>query len=55
MVRSEGQPFDINIMQVWASTSDATEEEIEQFYTELEAATLNEKSRTPKRQGGCKR
>ena len=36
--RFSGQPFNISVMQVYAPTTDKTEEEIEQFYENLDDA-----------------
>lgn len=39
-----GKPFDINMIQVYEHTSEKTEDEIEQFYEELETAKVQCKS-----------
>ena len=38
LVRMKGTPFDTSIIQVYAPTSESTEEEIEKFYEELDKA-----------------
>jgi len=38
LVRLNGKPFDISVIQVYAPTSNSTEEEVETFYNELELA-----------------
>ncbi|XP_062907732.1 craniofacial development protein 2-like [Mobula hypostoma] len=38
LVRFRGQPFDLAIIQVYAPTTDGTNEDIEKFYEELEQA-----------------
>ena len=35
-VRFQGKPFNITVIQVYASTSNAEEAEVEQFYKELQ-------------------
>ena len=35
-VRFQGKPFNITVIQVYASTSNATENEVEQFYEDLQ-------------------
>ena len=35
-VRFQGKPFNITVIQVYASTSNAEEAEVEQFYEDLE-------------------
>lgn len=38
LVKLEGQPININIIQVYAPTSESTEEEIQKFYNDLNTA-----------------
>ena len=35
MMKLQGKPFNINIIQVYSPTKDSTEEELEDFYEEL--------------------
>ena len=35
-VRLQGKPFNITVIQVYASTSNAEEAEVEQFYEDLQ-------------------
>ena len=35
-VRFQGKPFNITVIQVYASTSNAEEAEVEQFYEDLQ-------------------
>ena len=35
-IRSQGKPFNITVIQVYASTSNAEEAEVEQFYEDLQ-------------------
>ena len=35
-VRSQGKPFNITVIQVYAPTSNAEEAEVEQFYEDLQ-------------------
>ena len=44
MIRLKGQPFDIDIIQAYAPTSTASEEELEKFYEQLETVKAQCKS-----------
>jgi len=44
LVKLKGQPFDISIIQVYAPTSEASDNEIEDFYEKLDAAKAQCKS-----------
>ena len=44
-VRFQGKPFNITVIQVYASTSNAEEAEVEQFYEDLQELL----ERTPKK------
>ena len=37
LVKLQGSPFDINIIQVYAPTADAKEEEIDHFYDSIDS------------------
>ena len=44
MVKLQGKPFDINILQTYAPTQDHNDEDIEQFYEEIQQAINQAKS-----------
>jgi len=44
MIRLKGQPFDIDIIQAYAPTSTASDEELEKFYEQLETVKAQCKS-----------
>ena len=48
VVKLEGKPFDIGVIQVYAPTSTCKEEEIEQFYEDLDKAMRQLKSQDVK-------
>ena len=44
MVKLQGKPFNINILQTYAPTQDHNDEDIEQFYEEIQQAINQAKS-----------
>ena len=44
LVKMKGQPFDITIIQVYAPTSESSDEDIDQFYADMEKAKRISKS-----------
>jgi len=45
VVKMQGQPFDITLIQVYAPTSDSSDEDIDTFYAEVEQANKLSKSK----------
>ena len=44
MMKLQSKPFDISIIQVYAPTQDYDEEDVEEFYEEVQLAIKNTKS-----------
>ena len=49
----QGKPFTITVIQVYAPTSNAEEDEVEWFYDDLQSGTTNTKKQNKTKQNRC--
>lgn len=54
-VKIKSSPFNLNVVQVYAPTTEATEEDIDNFYTQLESTIKDLPRREIVSSGGLKR